>query len=105
MLFSAELQWCFLCRNRSSRNWTKLFDNFFGPEETPEALWKDQKSHEEATRQHGAPWGGHLLLLCGPLVTPFCVIPTLKNPINRETPRNKPRTSPPLPQASIPKKP
>jgi hypothetical protein len=48
--------------------------------------------------------GGRVLLPCGALIAPFCVIPTLKNPINRETHRNNPRTWTPPPQAFVPLK-
>ena len=33
----------FMCRNESPPNEMKLFDDFFGTKETPEASWKDQK--------------------------------------------------------------
>jgi hypothetical protein len=47
MLFSAEQPWCcFLCRNKSTPNELKLFDNFFGIKETTEASWKDEKVKE-----------------------------------------------------------
>ena len=38
----------------------------------------------------------------GPPVAPLRVIPMPKNLINRETPRNNPRTLTPPPQASVP---
>ena len=39
---SAELSWCsFLCRNKSSPNATKLFDDFFGTKKALEASWED----------------------------------------------------------------
>ena len=48
--------------------------------------------------------GGHVLLPCGALIAPFRVIPTLKNPVNRETPWNKHRTLTLPPQPSVLKK-
>ena len=54
------------------------------------------------TRHQGAP--RHALVLHGAHMAPSNVIPTLKNPINRETPRNNPRFWTMSPQASIPLK-
>ena len=54
----------------------KLYDDFFGPKETPEALEEGQKSHEGVT----SPWGaayppGRTVQACDPLVGPTDAIP------------------------------
>ena len=74
---------------------------FFGTKETPEALWEGQKSHEASTRVEGAPYPlGALSGLVGSSWTPD-LFPTPKILINIETPRNKPRSGVPPPQASL----
>ena len=57
VVFSKTTVVFFLCRNESSPNELKLFDDFFGTKETPEASWEGQKSHEEGTTHQGAPGG------------------------------------------------
>ena len=52
-VFSRTTVVFFLCRNESTPNELKLFDDFFGTKETPEASWEGQKSHEVATTHHG----------------------------------------------------
>ena len=53
---SAELPWCcFLCKNKSSPNATKLFDDFFGTKEALEASWEGQKVKVVATTHQGTP--------------------------------------------------
>ena len=43
----------FLCRNKSSPNAMKLFDDFFGTKEALEASWEGHKSHKGPTRHQG----------------------------------------------------
>ena len=45
-VFSRTTVVLFLCRNESSPNELKLFGDFFGTKETPEASSKDQKVKE-----------------------------------------------------------
>ena len=54
----------------------KLYDDFFGPKETPEALEEGQKSHEGVTSPDAAttPLGG-AGQACDLLVGPTDVIP------------------------------
>ena len=60
---------------REEKNFGLIFS---GPEEIHEALGEDQKSHEEATSQEGAPRGvGRAPQAYGPLVTPPGLIPAL----------------------------
>ena len=54
-VFSRTMWCCFLCRNGSSSDEMKLFDDFFGTKETPEASWEGQKSREEGTTHQSAP--------------------------------------------------
>ena len=77
---------------------------FFGTKETLEASWKDQKSHEVPTRHRGTPGVWHAHVPRGPILAHLDVIPTLKNHINRETPRNNPRFWTTPSQASVPLK-
>ena len=45
---------CFWPIFRRSPNGMKLYDDFFGPKETPEALEEGQKSHEGVTSPDAA---------------------------------------------------
>ena len=72
---------------------------FYGPEEAHRALELGQKSHEATTSLGGAPLGC-APLACRRLVAPLDLFPTPKIPINTETPRKKPRSGVPPPQAS-----
>ena len=73
---------------------------FYGPEEAPEAKELGQKSHKASTRVEGAPLG-RALRSCGILVDPPDLFSTPKIPVNIETPRNKPRSGVPPPQAFV----
>ena len=103
MLFSAELPWCcFLCRNESSPNELKLFDKFFWNKrdprsfvEGPEGEGVGHKTPQRARGPRRTPVG------CAHLEAHLRVKPTPKNPINRETSRNNPRSEVPPPQASV----
>ena len=102
-LFSAELPWCcFLCRNESFPNELKLFDDFFGTKETPKSF---VGGPEEPRGGHNPPgrawWARHAPVGCAHLEAHLRVKPTPKNPINRETIKNKPRSEVPPPQASV----
>ena len=58
---------------------------------------------EEPRGAHEAPGrarGVRALVPCGPILAHLDVISTLKNPINRETPKNRHRSGVPPPQAS-----
>ena len=74
---------------------------FYGPEEAQAALELGQKSHEATTSLGGAPPLGRAPLACRRLVDPLDLFSPPKIPINRETPRNKPRSGVPPPQASV----
>ena len=50
------------------------------------------------------PGGGGAVVPRGPILAHLDMRPTPKNSINRETPRNNPRTSTPPPQAYVPSK-
>ena len=73
---------------------------FYGPEEAQGALELGQKSHEASTSLGGAPPRARPLA-CGPLGSPPDLIPTPSTPINPVTPRKKPRSGVPPPQASV----
>ena len=47
-VFSRTTMVFFLCRNESSPNELKLFDDFFGTKEALEDSWEGQNSHEGA---------------------------------------------------------
>ena len=53
----------------------KLYDDFFGPKETPEALEEGQKSHEGVTSPGGTTPLGRTYQACDLLVGPTDVIP------------------------------
>ena len=103
MLFSAELPWVlFLCRNKSSPNAMKLFDDFFGTKRGtrsfvggPKGEGGEHKTHGQARRPRRAQVG------CAHLEAHLRVIPTPKNSINRRAIRNNPRSQVLPPQASV----
>ena len=104
-VFSRTTVVLFFCRNKSSPNATKLFDNFFWNKRDtrsfvggPEGEGGEHKTPGHARRPMRAQVG------CAHLEAHLHVIPTLKNHINRETPRNNPRTWTPPPQVSVPSK-
>ena len=69
---------------------------FYGPKEASGVKELGQKSPEPSTRVEGAP-----PYLVDDLETPPNVRPTPKIPINTETPKKKPRSGVPPPQASV----
>src|SRR3990170_2397910 len=82
-LFSAELLWCcFLCRNESSPNELKLFDDFFWNKRDPQSFVEGPEGEGVGHKTPGcAPVG------CAHLEDHLSVKPTPKIPINTETPQ------------------
>jgi hypothetical protein len=82
----------FCAENQSSPNGTKLFDDFFWKERDPRSF---VEGPEDEGVGHKTPENARgprrALVGCALLVAALRVIPTLKNPINTETPRNNPR--------------
>ena len=54
-IFSRTTVMLFFCRNESSPNEKKLFDDFFGTKEVLEASLEDQKVKEVATTYQSVP--------------------------------------------------
>ena len=101
-MFSAELLWChFLCRNKSSRNGLKIYGDFLWTKRDPRSIGVGPEEPRGRHKPAGSPPLGHALLACYRLVAHRDLFPPPKIPINRETPRNKPRPGVPPPQASV----
>ena len=90
----------FLAHFQTESKWNETLRWFFGPKETPEALGEGQMSHEGVTSPHANPPGGGAQA-CDLLVGPTDAIPPPQIPINSETPKKKPRSGVPPPQASV----
>ena len=102
-MFSAELLWCcFLCRDESSPNELKLFDDFFWNKRDPRSF---VGGPEEPRGGHNPPgrtwWAVRAPVGCAHLEAHLSMKLTPKSPINRETIRNNPRLEVLPPQASI----
>ena len=74
---------------------------FYGPKEKPEAQEFDQKSPEAMTRWGHALPPRRVPLPSRCLVDPLNMRLMPKIPINTKTPKNKPRSGVPPPQASV----
>ena len=102
-MFSVELPWCcFLCRNKSSPNATKIFDKFFWNKRGTRSFVGGPEGEGGGHYPPGhARWARLALVGSGHLEAHLDVRPPPKNPINIETPRNNPRSEVPPLQASI----
>ena len=100
-MFSVELPWCcFLCRNESSPNELKLFDDFFVNKRDPQSFVEGPEGEGVRHKTSGHARGPRRALVgCAHLEAHLHVKPMPKNPINTETPRNNPRSEVPPPQA------
>ena len=86
-LFSAELPWCcFLCRNESSPNELKLFDDLFWNKRDPRSFVGGPEEPRGGHNPPGRAWWAWLAPVgCAHLEAHLSVKPTPKNRINRET--------------------
>ena len=80
MLFSAELLWCgFLCRNESSPNELKLFDNFFWNKRDPRSFVGGPEEPRGGHNPPGRAWWAWLAPVgCAHLEAHLSVKPTPK---------------------------
>ena len=101
-MFLAELPWCcFLCKNESSPNELKLL-TFFWNKRDPRSFVEGPEGEGVGHKRPGRAWALiRVPVGCAHLEAHLRVKPTPKNPINRETIRNNPRSEVPLPQGSI----
>src|SRR3989337_122530 len=97
-VFSRTTVMLFLCRNKSSPNVAKLFDDFWNKRGTRSFVGGPEGEgggHHPPGRARGL---ARVLVEGGPLEAHLRVKPTPKNPINAETPRNNPRSKVPPPK-------